>query len=88
MANISMGYVIGIAVTLIIIGFILPYGLGYLSDMGAFNFTSFEYGNVNDTTVTKTLTDVIDPTVLQLLTTLIPIGVAISLLAYFIPKNI
>jgi len=80
MANLSMSYVIGLAFVLIMVAFLLPYGLGYLSDMGAFNIT------INGES--KLLSDVVDPTVLQLITTLIPIGVAISLLAYFIPKNI
>ncbi len=70
--------VIGIMVTLVIIGAILGLGLVSVSVIGAQTWT------VNN--VTYTVSNVVDPTVLTLLTTVVPIMVVISLAMYFIPK--
>jgi hypothetical protein len=75
----NMGKIVGIVITLIIIGVLLPIGLGYVSSMGDVSVT------VNNTT--SALSSLVDPTVLTLMTVMIPIGVAISLLLYFIPRD-
>ena len=70
--------VIGIMITLFIIGAILGLGLVSVSVIGSQQWT------VNN--VTYTVSDVVDPTVLTLLTTVVPIMIVISLAMYFIPK--
>ena len=72
----SMNYIIGIVFTLIVVSILLPIGLGYISLMG-------------DTIVTVNGTDyaldtILDPTVLMLFTTLVPLGVAISIVMFFL----
>ena len=76
MAKMSMNYIIGIVFTLIVVSILLPIGLGYISLMG-------------DTIVTVNGTDyaldtILDPTVLMLFTTLVPLGVAISIVMFFL----
>jgi hypothetical protein len=70
--------VIGIMITLVIIGAILGLGLVSVSVIGSQSWT------VNN--VTYVVSDVVDPTVLTLLTTVVPIMIVISLAMYFIPK--
>lgn len=70
--------VIGIMITLVIIGAILGLGLVSVSVIGSQTWT------VNN--VTYTVSEVVDPTVLTLLTTVVPIMIVISLAMYFIPK--
>ena len=72
----SMNYIIGIVFTLIVVSILLPIGLGYISLMG-------------DTVVTVNGTEhaldtILDPTVLMLFTTLVPLGVAISIVMFFL----
>ena len=72
----SSGKIIGIVFTLIIVSILLPIGLGYISQMGAVNVT---IGNAE----AVALSTLVDPTVLMLFTTLVPLGVAISIVMYF-----
>lgn len=75
---ISTKQVILIVVSLIVIAVILPIGLGLVSAMGDVNVT------INE--VATPLKELVDPTVLTLLTVLLPILVVISIAMYFIPK--
>ena len=76
MAKLGMNQIIGIVFTLIVVSILLPIGLGYISLMGETVVT------VNETAYA--LSDILDPTVLMLFTTLIPLGVAISIVMYFL----
>ena len=75
MARLSMNYIIGIVFTLIVVSILLPIGLGYISLMGDVNVTVG--------TTSGLLSTIVDPTVLMLFTTLVPLGVAISIVMYF-----
>jgi len=72
--------VITIAVSLMVIALIFPLGLGLLSIAGNTVMVAFNATGVNETAIY--MTDVVDPSVLTLLTVLIPIlaviGVAVS----------
>jgi hypothetical protein len=68
-----------IVVSLIIIAVVLPIGLGLVSAMGD------TYVSINGT-ATK-LSTLVDPTVLTLLTVLLPILVVVSIALYFIPRS-
>ncbi|UTU47199.1 His1-like major capsid protein [Muninn virus] len=72
-------YIVGLAISLIIIAVIVPIGLAYLA--GAANM-SITVGNT-----TKTLSQWIDPTVLTLLTVLVPIMVVVGIVVAFVPKT-
>ena len=74
--DLSTNKIIGIVFTLIIVSILLPIGLGYISLMGETIVT------INGTDYA--LSGILDPTVLMLFTTLIPLGVAISIVMYFI----
>lgn len=76
---VSTKQVIMIVVALVIIAVILPLGLGLVSAMGDVNVT------ING--VATPLSELVDPTVLTLLTTLMPILVVIGIALYFIPKS-
>jgi hypothetical protein len=76
--KVPMNWIISIVVALIVASIMLPIGLGYMSEMGSQQFT---IGNT-----TYTLSDSLDSSVLTLLTVIVPLGVAISLLLYFIPR--
>ena len=78
MAVASPKQVILIVVSLVVISVILPIGLGLTGAMGDVNVT------ING--VETPLKELVDPTVLTLLTTLLPILVVVSIAMYFIPK--
>ena len=73
--------VVMIAVSLLVIAIILPLGLGYIGIAGSYNVTWSGVWNESATT----LADVIDPSVITILTILIPIlaviGIAIGFIA-------
>lgn len=71
--------IIMIVVSLVIIAVILPLGLGLVSAMGDVNVT------VNG--VPTPLSELVDPTVLTLLTTLLPILVVVGIAMYYIPSR-
>ena len=73
--------IVGLAVALIIIAVIFPIALGLIGNAG---------NVVVNSTVNATnpyLSDVIDPTVLVLLVTLLPIIAIISVVMMFLPKR-
>ena len=70
--------VITLAVALIIIAVIFPIALGLIGNAG---------NVVVNATSGDTLADVIDPTVLVLLVTLLPIIAIISVVMMFLPKS-
>ena len=76
MATIGIRDVIMIAVALMVIALILPLGLGLL-------------GIAGDTIIngTTTLSEAIDPSVLTLLTVLVPVLAVISVAIAFIPRG-
>lgn len=74
-----------LVVSLILIAVLLPIGIGLVSVMGEM---AVSYTVANGTLVTSALKDIVDPTVLLLLTTLIPIIVAISIGMYFLEKKL
>ena len=70
--------VIGLAVALIIVAVIYPIALALIGNAG---------NVIVNATSGQTLADVIDPTVLVLLTTLLPIIAIISVVMLFLPKS-
>lgn len=70
-------------ITLVIVSALLPIGLGLMAVIGD---QAFSYIAANGSTVTTTLSAVLNPTVLTLLTTVVPIMVVIGIALYFIPK--
>lgn len=72
--------IIMLAVALIIVAVIFPIALGLLGLSG-------EVIVSNATGTPRTLSDVIDPTVLVLLTVLLPIIAIIAVVMYFLPKS-
>lgn len=77
MANINIRTIILLTVALIIMAVILPIGIGLISAAGDVQVT------VNNET--SALSDLADPTVITLLTILVPILAVISIVLYFIP---
>ncbi|MGB5911855.1 MAG: hypothetical protein WBH31_11730 [Promethearchaeia archaeon] len=75
---ISTRQIVYTVVSLIIISALLPIGLGLTSAMGQVNVT------ING--VPTALSTLVDPTVLTLLTTLLPILVVVGIAMYYIPK--
>jgi hypothetical protein len=74
-----------LVVSLVIIAVLLPIGIGLVSVMGNMAVT---YTNASGTELTVALSTIVDPTVLLLLTTLLPIIVAISIGMYFLEKKL
>ena len=73
--------IIGLAVSLIIIAVIFPIALGLIGNAG--NVIVNSTANATN----PYLSDVIDPTVLVLLVTLLPIIAIISVVMIFLPKT-
>lgn len=78
--SVTTKQVIMIVVSLIVIAVLLPIGLGLVSYMGNVQVA------INSTT-SMPLSELVNPTVLTLLTTLLPILVVIGIALYFIPKS-
>ncbi len=80
-ANVNklMSYAIMVSVALIIIAIVLPIGLTYLGKAG--DVTT----SINGTAVS--LSEAVDPSIITLLTVVLPIMVVISLVLYFIPRT-
>ena len=76
--------IVEMVVTLIVISVLLPLGLGLVSVMGSAPVT---YTLINGSSVTVLLSSLVNPTVLTLLTTLLPILVVIGIAMYYIPKG-
>ena len=77
MANVQK--VILIAISLIVIATILPLAIGLISTAGDTSIS-------NVSGVEKTLSDVADPSVITLLTILLPVLAVIGITMYFLPK--
>ena len=75
-----MQKVILISIALIVIAIILPIGLAYIGSADLVNVT-LPGGEV------KALKDVVDPSIITLLTILLPILVVIGIIMYFIPRT-
>ena len=74
---VSIKQVILVAISLVVIATILPLGLGLIANAG---------DTIIDTATNDTLADVIDPSVLTLLTVLLPVLAVIGITMYFLPK--
>lgn len=72
------GKSISIALSLFIISIVLPLGLAYISGIGS---TYVVVGGTN-----QTVSQWVDPSVLTLLTILLPVMAVIGILLYFVPK--
>lgn len=77
MADIT-GRAISVALALFIISIILPLGLSYVSGIGS---TYVVVGSTN-----QTVAQWVDPSVITLLTILLPVMAVIGILLYFVPK--
>ena len=79
--EVSVKSVVMIAVSLLVIAIVLPLGIGYIGMAGQYNVS---WSGVWNETAT-TLADVLDPSVITILTVLIPIlaviGIAIGFLS-------
>ena len=89
MANIKIENVIIVAISLIVISIVIPIGLAYI---GSADTVVVELTLMNQTsglpyTAEHTLSSVVDPAVITLLTVLLPILVVIGIIMYFIPRN-
>ena len=76
--NKLMEYAIMASVALVIIAIVLPLGLIYLGNAGAQSAT---IGNQ-----TFTLEQSVDPSIITLLTVIVPIMVIVSIVIFFMPK--
>ena len=71
--------IIMLVISLVIVGMLLPIGLAYIG--GAAD----TYVVVNG--VNQTLADWVDPTVISLLTIIVPIVAVVSVLLFYIPRK-
>lgn len=81
MATIKSQYIIGIAISLLVIAVMLPIGINELATIG----DTVVY-NATDGTSLGTLTSLADPAIITILSTLLPIIAVIGILLYFVPK--
>lgn len=77
--------IVEMVVALVIIAVLLPIGIGLVSVMGEIGVT---YTAANGSQITAALSTLVDPTVLTLLTTLLPIIVAIGIAMYFMERKL
>ena len=77
--------VIMVVVSLVIIAIVLPLGLGLISTMGDYQMSPFNATGLNESQVL--LSDIADPTVMTLLTVLLPILAVIGIILFFIPRG-
>lgn len=76
---ISVKQVILVAISLVVIATVLPLGLGLIATAGDFLVS-------NASGVEVYLSDVLDPSVLTLLTVLLPVLAVIGITMYFLPR--
>ena len=76
--------VILIAISLIVIATILPLAIGLIANAGNTILTPFNATGLNESAIL--LSDVADPSVITLLTILLPILAVIGITMYFLPK--
>lgn len=89
MVNIKIENVVLIAISLIVISIIIPIGLAYIgsADMVMVELTLMNESTGIPYTAEHSLSSVVDPAVITLLTVLLPILVVIGIIMYFIPRN-
>ena len=78
--NISVKYIIMAVVALIVIAVLFPIGLGLIGNAGE------TWVSLNSTTSDQ-LKNLVDPTVLILLTVLVPILAVIGIVMFFLPSG-
>ena len=78
MAIVSVKSVVMIAVSLLVIAIVLPLGIGYIGMADQYNVSMTAYNE------SVTLADVLDPSVITILTVLIPILAVIGIAIGFI----
>ena len=71
-------------VALIVIAVLFPIGLGLIGNAGE---TSIALTHPNGTAYTDQLKNIVDPTVLILLTVLVPILAVIGIVMFFLPRG-
>ncbi len=74
--------VILLAVALMVVAVIFPIALGLIGNSGNSFISNSTVGNITTTTI---LSDVIDPSVITLLTILLPIIAIIAVVLFFLP---
>lgn len=84
MANMSVKYIIMAVVALIVIAVLFPIGLGLIGNAGN---TLVSVVIANGSTVPTPLSELVDPTVLILLTVLVPILAVIGIVMFFLPSG-
>ena len=84
MANISIKYIIMAVVALIVIAVLFPIGLGLIGNAGE---TWVGLTGANGTSTSDQLKNLVDPTVLILLTVLVPILAVIGIVMFFLPRG-
>ena len=72
-------------VSLMVIALMFPIGLGLISMAGDYQISAFNATGLNETAVI--LSDVVDPSVIMLLTVLLPILAVIGIIMYFVPSS-
>ena len=82
--NISVKYIIMAVVALIVIAVLFPIGLGLIGNAGN---TLVAIVIANGSTVLTPLSELVDPTVLILLTVLVPILAVIGIVMFFLPRG-
>ena len=87
MADSRIKQVILLAVALMVIAVIYPIALGLIGNAGnvPFTYATQPYGNSTVVYITETLADVIDPSIITLLTVLLPIIAIIAVVLFFLP---
>lgn len=75
----ELNKIVSLAIGLIVIAVILPIGLSYLGGAPDMNVT------IGDTT--QTVSAWVDPTVLTLLSVLLPIMAVVGVILYFVPSR-
>ena len=81
----SVKSVIMVVVSLVVIAVVLPIGIGLTSAMGDAQIYAYNYTGLNESAVV--LSDLADPTVITLLTILLPILAVIGIILAFIPRG-
>lgn len=77
-AQSAVGYIMDLLILMILVGSLMPVGLGFVINMPNINVTN------NGAEVP--LSDVMDPTLLGIIVIVLPIGALIGILYMFIPK--
>ena len=85
MASISIKYIIMAVVALIVIAVLFPIGLGLIGNVGETWVSGF--ADVNGTAYSDQLKNLVDPTVLILLSILVPILAVIGIVMFFLPRG-